>query len=51
MVKTIRIRRDELHTDLIRLQGEIQSDTGESTSMDDVIEVLLITYRMKKKRK
>lgn len=51
MIKTIRISREELHKELKRLQGEIQAENGESTSMDDVIEVLLITYRMKTKRK
>lgn len=50
MVKTIRLGRDELHTELIRLQGAIQADRGESISMDDVIEILLITYKMKTKR-
>ena len=51
MVKSIRLGRDELHTDLIRLQGKIQSETGETTTMDDVIEILLLTYKMKTKRK
>ena len=51
MVKSIRLGRDELHTDLIRLQGKIQAETGETTTMDDVIEILLLTYKMKAKRK
>ena len=51
MVKSIRLGRDELHTDLLKLQGKIQSETGETTTMDDVIEILLLTYKMKTKRK
>jgi hypothetical protein len=50
MVKTIRLGRDELHTELIRLQGKIQSETGEITTLEDVIEILLLTYKMKNKK-
>ncbi len=51
MVKSIRIGRDELHTELIKLQGKIQSETGETTTMDDLIEILLLSYKMKTKKK
>ena len=49
MVKTIRISKDELHKELMRIQGEIQSQTGEFTAMDDVISELIETYRKKHK--
>ena len=49
MVKTIRIVRDELHKELIKIQGEIQAKTGEFTSMDDTIAKLVESYRKKHK--
>ncbi len=49
-VKTIRIS-EENHTKLIKLQGQIQAEREEITSMDDVVEILLLTYKMKTKRK
>jgi uncharacterized protein HemY len=48
MVKTLRIENDELHRELLRIQGEIQAKTGEYTSMDKVISELVKTYRKKK---
>lgn len=45
MVKTIRISNDDLHKELLKIQGEIQSKTGEFTSMDDVINTLVKTYK------
>jgi len=51
MVKSIRLGRDELHTDLIRLQGKIQAERGETTTMDDISEIILLTYKMKTKKK
>ena len=47
MVKTLRIS-DENHKEMLKIQGEIQAKTGESTSMDDVIAEL--TKNFKKKR-
>lgn len=49
MVKTIRLSNDDLHKELLRIQGEIQAHTGEFTSMDTVIEELVKTYRKKTK--
>ena len=49
MVKTIRISDDELHRDLLKIQGQIQAKTGEFTSMDDVIAELVKEYRKKHK--
>jgi len=51
MVKSIRIGRDEIHTELIRLQGRIQAEEGRVISMDDLMEILLISYKMKTKKK
>lgn len=50
MIKTIRISEDN-HTKLIKLQGQIQVEREEKTSMDNVIEILLLAYKMKRKRK
>ncbi|MCV0430705.1 hypothetical protein [Nitrosopumilus sp.] len=47
MVKTLRISDDKLHKELVRIQGQIQSKSGESTSMDDVIGELVKEYRKK----
>lgn len=49
-IKSIRIS-EENHTKLIKLQGQIQMEREETTSMDDTIEILLLTYKMKTKRK
>jgi len=46
MVKTLRIS-DEIHREVLKIQGQIQAQTGEFTSMDDVIEELVSTYRKK----
>jgi len=45
MVKTLRIVSDELHKELLKIQGEIQAKTGEFTSMDDTISALVEAYR------
>ena len=52
MVKTIRIKDDELHSQLLQIQGEIQAETGEATSMEDAIDVLILIYHgLSKKEK
>lgn len=48
MVKTLRIVNDDLHKELLKIQGQIQAKTGESTSMDDVIEELVRIYKKRK---
>ena len=48
MVKSIRLGKDILHKDLLKIQGEMQSKSGETTTMDDVIEELIKLYRKKK---
>jgi predicted CopG family antitoxin len=47
MVKTLRISDDNLHKELLKIQGEIQAKSGEFTSMDDVIAELVKNYRKK----
>ncbi len=51
MVKTIRIKDDELHSQLLQIQGEIQADTGEYTSMEDALRVMVDIYHAKVKRR
>jgi len=47
MVKTIRLS-DENHKDLLKIQGQIQAQSGEYTSMDDVIAEIVKTYKRKR---
>ena len=47
MVKTIRIANDDLHKELLKIQGKIQAQTGEFTSMEDVLEQLIKAYKKK----
>ena len=47
MVKTLRISDDNLHKELLKIQGEIQAKSGEFTTMDDVIAELVKLYRKK----
>jgi len=49
MVKTIRLSNDKLHRELLKIQGEIQAKSGEFTSMDAVIEMLIGLYKKKKR--
>lgn len=47
MVKTIRISNHSLHKELIKIQGNLQAKSGEYTTMDDVIEVLIKNFKKK----
>ena len=47
MVKTLRIVDDNLHKELLKIQGQIQARTGEFTTMDDVIAELVKSFRKK----
>jgi len=49
MVKTLRIVDENLHKELLKIQGQIQAKSGEFTSMDDVIAKLVDEYRKKHK--
>ena len=48
MVKTLRIVDDNLHKELLKIQGQIQAQTGEFTTMDDVIAELVKSFRKRK---
>lgn len=48
MVKTIRLS-DEIHKELMKIQGELQSQTGELTTMEDTIKTMVEAYRKKHK--
>lgn len=48
MVKTLRIDNTKIHTELLKIQGEIQAKTGEFTSMEKVLEELIKNYRKKR---
>jgi hypothetical protein len=49
MIKTIRLSNDNLHKELLKIQGEIQAKSGEFTSMDMVIEKLIDSYKKKRR--
>lgn len=46
MVKTLRIS-DEIHKEMLKIQGQIQAKSGEFTSMDEVIKQLVEGYKKK----
>ena len=47
MVKTLRIS-DSSHKEMLKIQGEIQAKSGGFTSMDDVIEHMVKSFKKKK---
>jgi hypothetical protein len=47
MVKTLRMS-DENHKEMMKIQGKIQAESGEMTSMDDVIAQLVKSFKKKK---
>ena len=47
MVKTIRIEDEDIHKELLKIQGQIQAKSGEFTSMEDVLTELIKIYRKK----
>ena len=49
MVKTLRIS-DENHTEMLKIQGEIQAKLGIFTSMDDVIAELVKAFKKKARK-
>ena len=48
MVKTLRISDDNIHRELLKIQGHIQAKSGEFTSMEDVLTELIKTYKKRK---
>jgi|SaaInlStandDraft_7_1057024.scaffolds.fasta_scaffold337833_1 hypothetical protein len=47
MVKTLRIVDENIHKELLKIQGQLQANSGEFTSMEDTLDVLIRTYRKK----
>jgi hypothetical protein len=47
MVKTIRIVNHKLHSELLKIQGELQAKSGEAENMDSVIRTILKKYGRK----
>lgn len=47
MVKTIRLVDHKLHSELLKIQGELQAKSGKFTSIDVVIRTLLRRYGRK----
>jgi hypothetical protein len=47
MVKTLRIS-DGNHKEMLKIQGRIQAELGEMTSMDDVIAELVKSFKKKR---
>ena len=47
MVKTLRIS-DVNHIEMMKIQGKIQAESGEYTSMDDVIEHLVKSFKKRR---
>jgi len=48
MVKTLRISDDDIHRELLKIQGQIQAKSGKFTSMEDVLTELIKTYKKRK---
>lgn len=48
MVKTLRISDDDIHRELLKIQGQIQAKSGKFTSMEDVLTELIKTYKKKR---
>jgi len=48
MVKTLRISDDNIHRELLKIQGQIQAKSGEFTSMEDVLTELIKAYKKKR---
>ena len=48
MVKTIRITDDNIQKELLKIQGQIQANTGEFTSMEDVLTELIKRYKKRR---
>jgi len=46
MVKTLRIS-DENHREMLKIQGQIQAKSGEFTSMDNVIDEMVKSFKKK----
>ena len=47
MVKTVRLADHKLHSELLKIQGELQAKSGVTTSMEEVVRQLLKKYGRK----
>lgn len=47
MVKSIRLVDHELHSELLKIQGEMQAKSGKIVNMDSVIRAILKKYGRK----
>ena len=47
MVKTIRLKDEKLHSELLKIQGELMSKSGMTKTADDVVRALLKKYGRK----
>jgi len=48
MVKTLRIS-DEIHREVLKIQGELQAKTGQFTGMDETIAILVTNYKKRRR--
>jgi hypothetical protein len=48
MVKTLRIVDENIHRELLKIQGQIQAKSGEFTSMEDTLDELIKTFKKKR---
>jgi len=47
MVKTLRIEDEEIHKDLLRIQGKIQAESGEAIKLELILQELIDCYNNK----
>jgi hypothetical protein len=48
MVKTLRIVDENIHRELLKIQGQIQAKSGEFTSMEDTLDELIKVFKKKR---
>ena len=48
MVKTLRIS-DEIHKEVLKIQGELQAKSGEFTTMDETIGTLVDNFKKRRR--
>jgi len=51
LVKTLRIEDEEIHKDLVRIQGKIIAKSGEPMKLENVLEELIDFYNKRNKNK
>ena len=48
MVKTLRIVDENIHRELLKIEGQIQAKSGEFTSMEDTLDELIKVFKKKR---